>query len=100
MKGFSITHYLIKLLHFVHKTLDMRKPHAVLAACVDLSKAFNRVDHTLVIQDLFDMHTPAWLLRIVISYLSDRSMYLTFRGAKSSKKMLPGGDPKGRILEV
>ena len=98
LKGFSITHYLIKLLHFVHKTLDMRKPHAVLAACVDLSKAFNRVDHTLVIQDLFDMHTPAWLLRIVISYLSDRSMYLTFKGARSSKKMLPGGGPKGAYL--
>ena len=50
LKGFSITHYLIKILHFVHKTLDMRKPHAVLAACVDLSKAFNRVDqyHTLL----------------------------------------------------
>ena len=98
LKGFSITHYLIKLLHFVHTTLDMRKPHAVLAACVDLSKAFNRVDHTLVIQDLFDMHTPAWLLRIVISYLSDRSMYLTFKGAKSSKKMLPGGGPQGAYL--
>ena len=53
LKGFSITHYLIKLLHFVHSTLDMKKPHAVLAACVDISKAFNRVDHTLVIQDLY-----------------------------------------------
>ena len=48
LKGFSITHYLIKLLHFVHSTQDMKKPHAVLAACVDVSKAFNRVDHTLV----------------------------------------------------
>ena len=98
LKGFSITHYLIKLLHFVHATLDLRQPHTVLAACIDLSKAFNRVDHTLVIQDLYDMHTPAWLLRIVISYLSDRSMYLTYNGAKSSMKMLPGGGPQGAYL--
>ena len=98
LKGFSITHYLIKLLHFVHSTLDLKKPHAVLAACIDLSKAFNRVDHTLVIQDLYDMHTPAWLLNIVISYLSDRSMYLTFNGEKSSQKMLPGGGPQGAYL--
>ena len=74
LKGFSITDYLIKLLHFVHTTLDLRQPHAVLAACIDLSKAFNRVDHSLVIQDLYDMKTPPWLLRILVSYLSGRSM--------------------------
>ena len=98
MKGFSITHYLIKLLHFVHVTLDLRKPHAVLSALIDLSKAFNRVDHTLVIQDLYDMHTPSWLLKIVISYLSDRSMYLSHNGAQSNRKMLPGGGPQGAYL--
>ena len=98
LKGFSITHYLIKLLHFVHSILDLRKPHAVLAACVDLSKAFNRVDHSLIIQDLFDMHTPAWLLNIIVSYLSDRSMYLTYKGQQSSQKMSPGGGPQGAYL--
>ena len=98
LKGLSITHYLIKLLQFVHSTLDLKQPHAVLAACIDLSKAFNRVDHTLVIQDLYDMHTPAWLLRIVISYLSDRSMYLTYNGEQSSLKKLPGGGPQGAYL--
>ena len=98
LKGFSITHYLIKLLHFVHSTLDLKKSHSVLAACVDISKAFNRVDHSLVIQDLYDMHTPAWLLNIVASYLSDRSMILTFSNSQSSKKMLPGGGPQGAYL--
>ena len=98
LKGFSITHYLIKLLHFVHSTLDLKKSHSVLAACVDISKAFNRVDHSLVIQDLYDMHTPAWLLNIVASYLSDRSMFLTFNGSQSSNKMLPGGGPQGAYL--
>ena len=98
LKGFSITDYLIKLLHFVHTTLDLRQPHAVLAACIDLSKAFNRVDHALVIQDLYDMHTPPWLLRIVISYLTGRSMILTYNGEKSSQKMLPGGGPQGAYL--
>ena len=72
MKGYSITHYLIKLLHFTHSILDLHQPHAVLAACVDFSKAFNRVSHSLLVQDLFDMHTPPWLLNILISYLSDR----------------------------
>ena len=40
--GLSVTHYIIQLLHFIHSALDKRQPHAVLAACVHLSKAFNR----------------------------------------------------------
>ena len=98
LKGFSVTHYLIKLLHFVHSAWDVRRPQAVLAACVDLSKAFNRVDHSLIIQDLYDMHTPPWLLLILISYLSNRSMLLTYNGAQSSIKLLPGGGPQGAYL--
>ena len=98
LRGSSITHYLIQLLHFVFSTLDMRQPHAVLAAFIDLSKAFNRVDHTLLIHDLFDMHTPAWLLRIIFSYLSGRSMFLSYKGAQSKQRQLPGGGPQGAFL--
>ena len=49
LKGFSITHYLIKLLHFTHSILDKKQPFAVLAACIDLSKAFNRLSHYLLV---------------------------------------------------
>ena len=98
LKGMSVTHYLIQLLHFVHSAWDMRQPHAVLAACVDLSKAFNRIDHSLVIEDLYDMHTPPWLLNILVSYLSDRSMLLEYNGQQSRRKLLPGGGPQGAYL--
>ena len=98
LKGSSISHYLIQLLHFIHSTLDMKNRHAVLTAYIDLSKAFNRVDHTLVIQDLYDMHTPSWLLKIIVSYLSGRTMTLTFHGAQSSLKELPAGSPQGALL--
>ena len=98
LKGSSIIHYLIKFLHFIHASLDIRKPHTVLATFFDLSKAYNRVDHSLVIQDLYDMKTPAWLLKIIFSYLSNRSMTLTFHGAKSSSQALPAGTPQGAFL--
>ena len=58
MKGSSIVHYLIRFLHFIHSSLDLRQPHAVLAVLIDLNKAFNRVSHLHVIQDLFDLHAP------------------------------------------
>ena len=98
LRGLSVTHYLIKLLDFVHINWDRRQPHAVLAMCIDISKAFNRVDHTLVIQDLFDMHTPSWLLKVIISYLTNRSMILSYNGEASKRKLLPGGGPQGAHL--
>ena len=98
LKGSSINHYLIKLLHFIHQTLDSRRPSAVLAASIDLSKGFNRVDHSLVIQDLFDMHVSPWLLNIICSYLSQRTMILTYKRAEPSSKKLNGGTPQGALL--
>ena len=96
----SITHYLVKLLHFIHVNVDKTEPHAVLLALIDLEKAFNRVSHQLVIEDLADMHVPGWLLLILVSYLTGRSMYMRYKGASSSRKFLPGSSPQGAFLGV
>ena len=100
LKGSSITHYLVKLLHFVHSYMDLRHPYAVLLALVDLEKAFNRVSHQLVIEDLADMCVPGWLLLILISYLTERSMYMRYKGATSSRRLLPGSSPQGAFLGI
>ena len=100
LKGASISHYLIKLLQFIHEYLDLKDPHAVVVALIDLSKAFNRVSHQMVIEDLFDMHVPPWLLLILTSYLTERSMILTYAGATSSPKDLPGSSPQGAFLGI
>jgi hypothetical protein len=93
----STNHYLIKLLDFVHSTLDQQDPHAVALATLDLSKAYNRGD-SMVIQDLHDMHTPGWLLALLCSYLSSRAMVLRYQGATSSRRELPGGYGAGTWL--
>ena len=100
LKGSSITHYLVKLLHFVHSYMDLKQPHAVLLALIDLEKAFNRVSHQLVIEDLAAMNVPGWLLLILISYLTKRSMHMRYRGAKSTRKLLPGSSPQGAFLGI
>ena len=100
LKGASISHYLFQLLKFIHEYLDLRKPHAVVAALVDLSKAFNRVSHQMVIEDLYDMHVPPWLLLILTSYLTERSMVMCYNGATSSPRSLPGSSPQGAFLGI
>ena len=54
----------------------------------------------MVIEDLHDMHVPSWLLLILISYLSKRSMVLSYNGASSSPRSLPGSSPQGAFLGI
>ena len=91
LKNTSIQHYLVKLLDFVHSGIDKRTPHAVVMAALDLSKAYNRGDHTKVLEDLFDMHTPGWLLALLFSYLSNRKLVLKYQKTEASPRALPGG---------
>ena len=97
LSGTSTSHYLVKLVDFIHSTLDRREPHAAVLATMDLSKAFNRGD-SMVIEDLYDMHVPGWLLAILCSYLTSRSMVLTYQGATSTPHSLPGGYGAGTWL--
>ena len=100
LKGASINHYMFKLLQFIHGYLDLKKPHAVAIGLVDLSKAFNRVSHQMVIEDLHDMQVPPWFLLILSSYLTERSKIMTYNGASSSSKPLPGSSPQGAFLGI
>ena len=93
----SINHYPIKLLDFIHTALDHYIPHAVVLAALGLSKAYNRGD-SMVIQDLHDMHTPGWLLALLCSYLSSRTLILTYQNQTSTSEDLPGGYGAGTWL--
>ena len=78
--------------------LDKNTPHAVALAAVDLSKAYNRGD-SMVIEDLHAMHTPGWLIAVLWSYLSSRSLILRYQDASSSPpRTLAGGYSVGNWL--
>jgi hypothetical protein len=98
LKGSSISHYLINFVNFILCNQDLQVPHAVLAVMIDFSKAFNRINHNIVITILSEMGVPGWLLRIVIGFLSEREMVLRYRGGTSGRKSLPGGGPQGTQL--
>ena len=66
----------------------------------DYSKGFNRIDHSRVIIRLSDWGVPGWLLKILTSYLTGRSMELKYKGAISSPQSLPGGTVQGSELGI
>ena len=97
-KGSSISHYLIDLVNFILYNQDQEPTQAVLAAMVDFSKAFNRQNHSILVTILSDMDVPAWLLKIIIGFLTLRSLTVQYKGEESNRKMLPGGGPQGTFL--
>ena len=97
-KGNSITHYLIEFINFILSNQDSTAPIAILACMVDFTKAFNRIDHNLIVTKLSDMGVPGWLLSLVMAFLSDRYMVVRYKGHQSSTKYLPGGGPQGTLL--
>ena len=54
----------------------------------------------MVIEDLYNMHVLAWLLLILISYLTKRTMILHYNGEASSPRDLPGSSPQGAFLGI
>ena len=98
LKGNSITHYLIEFVNFILSCQDNSDQTAILACLVDFSKAFNRQNHHILVTKLSDMGVPGWLLRIVIAFLSDRTMLVRYKGKLSGVKSLPGGGPQGTLL--
>ena len=49
---------------------------------------------------LSDWGVPAWLLRILISYLTERTMVLKYGGAISDPQSLPGGSVQGSLIGI
>ena len=97
LKGGSIVQYLVVLFHFILSNTD-KKSNSIIAALVDFSKGFNRLNHNKILIRLSDWGVPGWLLRILASYLTDRSMLIRYKNEQSSEHFLPGGGPQGVTL--
>ena len=94
--GHSIAHYLIEIKNFILYNQDLSTPLSTIFAGVDISKGFNKQDHNIIISILGDeMNVPGWLLRIVASYLSGRSLALRRQGYTTGSEPMPGGTGAG-----
>ena len=80
--------------------MDGNHDAAVLAVPVDYSKAFNRMLHSNILNIVADISppVPTCAIRLLKSYLTQRSMCLRYKGATSSFHKCPGGGPQGGLL--
>ena len=101
LPGASCSHALISTINFILKNTDNpNKPTAVINLLADWSKAFNKVNHNIIMRILIALKVPQWLLRLILSYLQNRKMILRFRNCSSDPKDLPRGCPQGTLIGV
>ena len=95
-KGYNTQHCLLFMLEKWRKALDKR--HFAGALLTDLSKAFDCLNHELLIAKLDAYGFDALSLSFIHSYLSDRKQRTKIKNAFSSWSDITSGIPQGSIL--
>ena len=98
-KCHSTTTCLQEISDHITKGLNQYKPveRTVLVA-IDLSRAFDTVDHNILLKDIYELNLSDRIKRFLCSYLRGRQTYVEFRGSKSKLRKMRQGVPQGGVL--
>ena len=95
-QGHSIHHSLITLVDNITKSLD--KGDIVIGVFLDLKKAFDTVNHKILVNKLYHYGIRGNVIKWFESYLPNRSQFVLFNGKKSYIRDVTCGVPQGFIL--
>jgi hypothetical protein len=95
-KGRSCEHALLAAQNCILDTLN--KNEIALLLLIDFSKAFDMVDHDILLSKLSRYGIRGNALKWMQSYLRGRRQYVTIDGKNSSERDLKFGVPQGSIL--
>lgn len=76
--GLSTTHYLIKLLHNIFENCEISKSISTII-CTDFSKAFDRLDHNILIRKLIDFNVRPFVIIWIMDFLEQRSQCVKYQ---------------------
>ena len=95
-RKYSTEHALIKITESIRSALDTGK-----TACgvfIDLQKAFDMVNHSILIDKLCHYGIRGTALNWFRSYLSDRKQFVSINGINSQLNTVSHGVPQGSVL--
>ena len=95
-KGFSTRTALLNLRDNIRKAMNAQE--VTLIALVDFSKAFETIDHAVIIKKMKDQGFSKSFLHWTLSYLSQRKQFTQIDANKSSELPVYFGVPQGSIL--
>ena len=96
MQLYSTTLALIEFSDTLHRLLDEK--NYVIGIFVDFTKAFNTVDHDILLSKLDRYGIRGHANNYFRSYLTNRQQYTFVNGAKSDTKIINFGVPQGSVL--
>lgn len=96
LKGKSTVTNLLEFISFIFSSFQSKLQTDVIYT--DFSKAFDRVDHRLLLLKLDLIGFPCGLLHWLSSYLLDRTQAVLFKGCVSRRIFVTSGVPQGSHL--
>ena len=97
LKGSSTTYCLLDLIH--NWLSELNNPGCYLRACLlDFSKAFDRIDHIIVIRKLNDLGVRRSIIPRICSFLTDRWQCVKLGQTVSNWLVVRAGVPQGTKL--
>ena len=92
-QGHSSHHALITLVNKITQSLD--SGDMVIGIFLDLKKAFDTVNHKILVKKLYSYGIRGQLINWFTSYLENRSQYVTYNEKRSDIKDVICGVPQG-----
>ena len=95
-KHHSTVTCLVEILNYIYRIIDNKKLTAIIS--LDLSKAFDSINHQLLITKLQKMGLGVTATNWVSSYLNNRKQTTKFRDFTSKEEGVHSGIPQGSIV--
>ena len=95
-KFHSTSHAIITLVEKISKALDTGK--IVVGVFLDLKKAFDTVDHSILLKKLYVLGVRGNIYEWFKSYLQNRTQFVSYNKTNSETKFITHGVPQGSIM--
>lgn len=94
--GHSTVHQIKRIVNIINANKARRKSTGMVL--IDMEKAFDSVWHNGLLFKLEKVGTPTYLIKLISSFLKDRSFTVCVNGIQSSSKPIPAGLAQGSVI--
>ena len=94
----STCHALIKLHDHITKMLDLNSVSGVQVVALDYHKAFDSLDHKVIICKLLKCKFPIQFVKLMFSYLQNRTQSVRLKTVISKSAFVTSGVPQGSLI--